>query len=77
MPSVAGLNAEQLLAVASDPRATKARLRELQKSLAAVAEASEELATARAEFDARVERTQAELTAKSRGRRKGIGQVIC
>jgi hypothetical protein len=71
LPSVADLSAEQVLAIASDPRETKKRLRELQKTIAAVSEASEKLATARAQFDAGVEKTQAELAAKSEALQKG------
>jgi len=65
LPIVADLSAEQLLAVASDPAGTKQRLRELQKNMAAVAEAAASFSDARAEFDGLVERTQAELAERA------------
>jgi hypothetical protein len=70
-PVVAGLTAEQLLAIASSPGATKRRLRELEKATATAIQVSEKLDTARAQFDANVERTQAELAAKSEALEKG------
>jgi hypothetical protein len=65
LPPVAGLSPDELLRIATNPEATKKRYCKLQKQQAAAAKATEDLAAAVADFEARVERTQAALAAES------------
>ncbi len=76
VPSVAGLSPDELLRIAANPEATKRRYDKLRKQQAAAAKATEELAAARSEFDARVERTQAELVAKSASLQKEKAELF-
>lgn len=62
---LAGLTASELLALATDPAGTKRRLSELEKAIASIADASQALAAARAAFDRKVEKVQADLDRRS------------